>query len=413
MSHIKTSFNALQKIVREKRPDVPKFHLKMDCPYARVDHDEEWRVFAHTLEPENPNTICVHPDLELLHPRYIYGIIAHEFGHNLAWIDNEDDSEDGANRAAVEVFDLEALPYDHDFHRLEYLLPGDLKKMRSYETNRRRNPRLISDLRRAKSPFNMVAVLARDYTRQVMEDVEDVEAEDVEYDYVASHLGITRHDLAIAVGTSLSRSQTDNAFANRRYNEAERYAKDPVDFGMVGFEGMTQRMRALWLSFVTGMMFDTVKDLMISRNAPSTLYETMRPEVDFLNEWIALSMFSDQGDFSVNIHRYIYDDDSIFSFLGRTLQHFADTAEKIEYDDVAIHVMDFFNFMECLEDDTYHIDEFCETHPGIHEENMLKFYWWSGMLASNIFRAFALFGDRMGETDFLIQPPYPNWHLYY
>jgi hypothetical protein len=52
------------------------------CPLARYDNQMKGRTFAHTNHLDD--VICVSERLGLLNEPYLYGIIAHEFGHLIA-----------------------------------------------------------------------------------------------------------------------------------------------------------------------------------------------------------------------------------------------------------------------------------------------------------------------------------------
>lgn len=75
--------------------------IRFDCPYATKDHAACGRVFAHTLH--EPNTVCLDPSILTLPPRFLTGILLHEFGHLLAEAEWNDDSEEAAD-LAVKMF---------------------------------------------------------------------------------------------------------------------------------------------------------------------------------------------------------------------------------------------------------------------------------------------------------------------
>lgn len=62
-----------------------------------------WRVYAHV--GHLPGVVCCHPDLALLRDEFIRGVLSHEFGHLIAFLDN-DRSEKGANMASERVLHL-------------------------------------------------------------------------------------------------------------------------------------------------------------------------------------------------------------------------------------------------------------------------------------------------------------------
>lgn len=97
------------------------------CPLAESDHAKEERVFAHTLHL--PNTVCVCQDIEKLNDDFLYGIMAHEFGHILADVAWNDQSEPGADTAAHKFLGTK-INYGSPL-ALEYLSASDVKRVKN------------------------------------------------------------------------------------------------------------------------------------------------------------------------------------------------------------------------------------------------------------------------------------------
>jgi hypothetical protein len=125
-SPVREAFEDLSAYVQERVPDLPRIKLEVDCKYAIQDHEEELRVFAHTLHLKD--TICVHSDLNKLSDAYIYGILAHEFGHIIADTFWDDPDEEAADLAAREFLGLDIF-YGSEYD-LEYLSSYDIMKVK-------------------------------------------------------------------------------------------------------------------------------------------------------------------------------------------------------------------------------------------------------------------------------------------
>lgn len=78
--------------------------LDWSCPLAEQDHAESFRQFAHVFHTDN--RVCVAWEIGRLPDRFLYGLMAHEFGHVMAWGIWQDDSEAGADRAAEDFLGL-------------------------------------------------------------------------------------------------------------------------------------------------------------------------------------------------------------------------------------------------------------------------------------------------------------------
>lgn len=101
--------------------NFPWLDLNIGCPYAIKDHDKEWRVHAHTIC--TPYHICCVEELGELPETVIFGILAHEFGHELAmdrW--GEKHTEDQANQIVEQALGLRI--YFTPQHRLQWLKPS-------------------------------------------------------------------------------------------------------------------------------------------------------------------------------------------------------------------------------------------------------------------------------------------------
>ena len=78
--------------------------LNWKCPLAEHHHLKSFRQFAHTLDLDyDDRTVCVTAEIGQLPDEFLYGILAHEFGHIIAVEIWDDDTEEGADRA-VDVF---------------------------------------------------------------------------------------------------------------------------------------------------------------------------------------------------------------------------------------------------------------------------------------------------------------------
>lgn len=97
--------------------DVPPMILWVGCPYSHFDQEREHRVFAHTNHLRG--VVCVHPEIGRLNTPYLLGVMAHEFGHEIAITQWDDKTEQGADRAAKEVLGL-PIKYGSEL-RLQYL----------------------------------------------------------------------------------------------------------------------------------------------------------------------------------------------------------------------------------------------------------------------------------------------------
>jgi len=116
------AFSHLQKRLDETVGEFISLSLRWSCPVAEQDHRSAFRQFAHVFHDDDPGAICVAAEIGQLDDEYLYGILAHEFGHLIAQEFHEDDSEDGADLAAEEYlgipiyyrtrYDLEWIPRD-------------------------------------------------------------------------------------------------------------------------------------------------------------------------------------------------------------------------------------------------------------------------------------------------------------
>ncbi len=80
--------------VSAKATDLPfppeDIDLMVGCPLADEDHQDDWRVYAHTLHL--PMVICIAQAFERLSDAHKCGILLHEFGHLYAG-DGEADAD--------------------------------------------------------------------------------------------------------------------------------------------------------------------------------------------------------------------------------------------------------------------------------------------------------------------------------
>lgn len=150
--------------------------IRFDCPYAQKDHAACGRVFAHTLH--EPNTVCLDPSVLTLPPRFLTGILLHEFGHILAEAEWNDDSEEAAD-LAVKMFLGAELGYESPW----WLQSFSPKAWKETAIHRQENP-----------TYPALAIgLARPFVIQMEEEgVSEVARSErgfwSQYSFVAGHL---------------------------------------------------------------------------------------------------------------------------------------------------------------------------------------------------------------------------------
>lgn len=106
-------------------PSVKPLLLWYGCPVARWDHQCKQRVFAHTNHFRG--IVCVCEEIAKLHKRYVYGIIAHEFGHELAMRFFDSGSEESADDAAEQFLDLK-IQYGSSLN-LEFITKEEIESL--------------------------------------------------------------------------------------------------------------------------------------------------------------------------------------------------------------------------------------------------------------------------------------------
>lgn len=92
------------KVLEKTGQQIEPLFYWWGCPLARFDKSREDRVYAHTNHVRG--VVCVSEDLCKLRDSFVYGILAHEFGHELAFRFEGDHSEEGADQAALKYLDL-------------------------------------------------------------------------------------------------------------------------------------------------------------------------------------------------------------------------------------------------------------------------------------------------------------------
>ncbi|NIW14384.1 MAG: hypothetical protein GWN31_10730 [Candidatus Thorarchaeota archaeon] len=124
-SLVKRAFEELNELMEQQVEGIDPLLLWYGCPIARWDNADKKRVFAHTNHIQG--VVCVTERLDLLQTPFVYGILAHEFGHELAIQILDDDSEKGADTAALSYLGL-PIHYGTEM-RLQYLEQKEIKKL--------------------------------------------------------------------------------------------------------------------------------------------------------------------------------------------------------------------------------------------------------------------------------------------
>jgi len=127
-SLVKKAFGQLNAYMEQRVEGLEPLLLWYGCPVARWDNADQKRVFAHTNHVRG--VVCVTERLDLLQERFVYGILAHEFGHELAIQLLSDTSEEGANAAALSYLGLKIV-YGTEMN-LEYLSPEEIKLLKGF-----------------------------------------------------------------------------------------------------------------------------------------------------------------------------------------------------------------------------------------------------------------------------------------
>ena len=135
MNRIQRAMHDLNTWTQGKMQNFPWLVLREGDRLAEKDHSCEWRSFAYTIPPDGVVYVsCAMLDLP---DTALYGVLAHEIGHELAYLKwGENHSEAQANQVVGDWLGL-TLHIDST-HYLQHLSPAQIQIARNY--SKRCNP---------------------------------------------------------------------------------------------------------------------------------------------------------------------------------------------------------------------------------------------------------------------------------